>query len=169
MNMNKLDKKNRAGYLKLIIIVGLVVLFDQASKLVILKTLPLYHSVTVISGFFDITHVQNPGGAFGFLSSQSPVVRNIIFIVVSSLATCLIFYFYKNTPKTHPLLSAAFALILGGAAGNLIDRVRFGKVVDFLDFYIGNLHWPAFNIADSAISIGMAILLFHMIFKKMPE
>jgi len=169
MNMNKLDKKDRAGYLKLIIIVGLVVLFDQVAKLVILKNLPIYHSVTVISGFFDITHVQNPGGAFGFLSSQSPVVRNIIFIVVSSLATCLIFYFYKNTPKTHPLLSAAFALILGGAAGNLIDRVRFGKVVDFLDFYIGNLHWPAFNIADSAISIGMAILLFHMIFKKMPE
>lgn len=169
MNMNKLDEKNRAGYLKLIIIVGLVVLFDQASKLVILKTLPLHHSVTVISGFFDITHVQNPGGAFGFLSGQSPVVRNIIFIVVSFLATCLIFYFYKNTPKTHPLLSAAFALILGGAAGNLIDRVRFGKVIDFLDFYIGNLHWPAFNIADSAISIGMTILLFHMIFKKMPE
>jgi signal peptidase II len=81
----------------------------------------------------------------------------------------VIFLLYKNTPKTHSLLAAGFALIFGGAAGNLIDRIRFGKVVDFLDFYIGNLHWPAFNIADSAITIGIAIFIFHILFKKMPE
>jgi signal peptidase II len=85
------------------------------------------------------------------------------------VAVGLIFYFYKKTPTEHSWLTAAFALIFGGAIGNLIDRIRFGMVIDFLDFYVGNLHWPAFNIADSAISIGIGIFLYHLIFKKMPE
>lgn len=67
------------------------------------------------------------------------------------------------------MLATGFSLILGGAVGNLIDRIRFGEVVDFLDFYIGNYHWPAFNVADSAISVGIAIFLFHLLLKKMPE
>ena len=81
----------------------------------------------------------------------------------------MVFYFYKSTPVTHRFLSAAFALIFGGAVGNLIDRFRFGSVVDFLDFYIGNYHWPAFNIADSAITGGIFIFIYHLLFKKMPE
>ena len=81
----------------------------------------------------------------------------------------MILYFYKNTPKKYSMLATGFALILGGALGNLIDRIRLGEVVDFLDFYIGSYHWPAFNVADSAISVGVAILLFHLVFKKMPE
>jgi signal peptidase II len=76
---------------------------------------------------------------------------------------------YKKTPATHPLLASGFALIFGGAIGNLIDRVRFGKVIDFLDFFIGNLHWPAFNIADSAISVGITIFAVHLVLKKMPD
>jgi signal peptidase II len=67
------------------------------------------------------------------------------------------------------LLATGFAMIFGGAIGNLVDRIRFGKVVDFLDFYIGNLHWPAFNVADSAVSVGIAIFIFHLLFKKMPK
>jgi signal peptidase II len=93
----------------------------------------------------------------------------MLFGLISSLAVGLIFYFYRNTPKTHPLLATGFALIFGGALGNLIDRVRFGKVVDFLDFYLGSYHWPAFNIADSAITVGVAIFLIHLVFKKLPE
>jgi len=103
------------------------------------------------------------------MAHQSSNVRNLLFLFISFLAICFIFYFYKNTPKTHPWLAAGFALILGGAIGNLIDRLRFGKVVDFLDFYIGSYHWPAFNVADSAITVGVSIFLIHLLFKKMPE
>ena len=156
-------------YLKLVIIAGLVIIFDQITKAVIQNTVPLYHSVTVIPGFFSITHIHNPGGAFGFMANKSPGLRNLLFLLISSLAICLIFYFYKKTPRKYSLLSACFALILGGAVGNLIDRIRFGKVVDFLDCYIGSYHWPAFNVADSAITVGVVIYVILVIFKKMPE
>ena len=160
--------KFKANYLKLIGVAGLVMIFDQIPKAIILNTLPLYHSISVIPGFFNITHIHNPGGAFGLFANQSSSLRNVFFLFISILAVFLIYYFYKNTPKTHPLLATGFALIFGGAIGNLIDRIRFGEVIDFLDFYIGNYHWPAFNVADSAISVGIAIFLFHFLFKKMP-
>ena len=155
-------------YLKLTIIAGAVIILDQITKAVILYSLPLHHSISVIPGFFSITHIQNPGGAFGFMANQSSALRSIIFLFFSSLAICLIFYFYKKTPEKYSLLAMGLALIFGGAIGNLIDRIRFWKVVDFLDFYVGDLHWPAFNIADSAISIGMAIFVYHFVFKKLP-
>ncbi len=155
-------------YKKLAVISGLVVILDQITKILILKNLPLYHSVTIIPGLFNITHIHNPGGAFGFMAHQDSSLRNFLFILLASVAVCFIFYFYKNTNRTHPFLASGFALILGGAIGNLIDRIRFGKVVDFLDFYIRNYHWPAFNVADSAITVGVAVFIFHLLFKKMP-
>lgn len=156
-------------YTRLVVIGGLVVILDQLTKALILAYLPFHHSTPVIAGFFSITHIHNPGGAFGLMADLSAGLRTIVFLFISSLAVGLIFYFYKRTPQSHPWLAAAFALILGGAVGNLIDRIRFGIVVDFLDFYIGQLHWPAFNIADSAISVGIAIFVFHLLFKKMPD
>ncbi len=164
-----MDLKNKEKYIKLVSIAGIVVLIDQITKILILKSLTLYHSIPVIPGFFNLTHVLNPGGAFGFMANQSSTVRVILFLLVSSLAICFIFYFYMNTPQTHPYLSASLAMIFGGAIGNMIDRIRFGKVVDFLDVYIKNMHWPAFNVADAAISIGMVIFIYHILFKKMPE
>jgi signal peptidase II len=156
-------------YLKLALIAGLVIVFDQITKAVIQNTVPLYHSITVIPGFFNITHILNPGGAFGFMANKSLGLRKLLFLLISSLAICLIFYFYKKTPRKYSLLCACFALILGGAVGNLIDRIRFGEVVDFLDCHIGSYHWPSFNVADSAITVGIVIYVFHVIFKKMPE
>jgi signal peptidase II len=155
--------------IKLLLIAGSIVLLDQFTKVLVLRYMPLYHSVTVIPGFFDLTHIQNPGGAFGFLAGSDPRLRTAVFLFFSLLAVGLILWFYIKAPATHPYLAAAFAMIFGGAVGNLIDRVRFGKVTDFLDFYVGNLHWPAFNVADSAISIGIMIFLLHLLFKKMPE
>ncbi|MEJ2166878.1 MAG: signal peptidase II, partial [Desulfobacterales bacterium] len=136
-------------YIRLAVVAGLVVLADQVSKALILKYLPLHHSISVIAGVFDITHILNPGGAFGLMANMSAVVRTIVFLFISSMAVGLIFYFYHKTPGNYKFLATGFALIFGGAIGNLIDRVRYGRVVDFLDFYIGNHHWPAFNIADS--------------------
>jgi signal peptidase II len=156
-------------YNRLVVIAGLVVLIDQLSKAIILKRLPLHHSIPVIPGFFDITFIFNPGGAFGFLAGQPSILRHVFFLGVSSMAVCFVFILYRKIPQTHLLLATAFALIIGGAVGNLIDRVRFEKVVDFLDFYLGKYHWPAFNVADSAISVGMAIFVYHLVFNKMPD
>jgi len=150
-------------------IAGSVVVVDQVTKWIILDRLDLYHAIPVVPGFFNITHVQNPGGAFGFLAQQSPLIRGIVFLLMSFLAVCLIFWFYRKTPPTHRFLAVGFALIFGGAIGNLIDRVRFGRVVDFLDFYLAGWHWPAFNVADSAITIGIAIFLLHVVLGRMPE
>jgi len=159
----------RAKLWMLLLVVGGVVALDQLTKAIVQNTVPLYSSVAVIPGFFNITHVHNPGGAFGFLAGASDVVRTIMFLVVSLLAVALILWFFIKTPATHRWLAAGFALILGGAAGNLIDRVRFGKVIDFLDVYVGDLHWPAFNVADSAITVGIGIFVLHLFFKKLPE
>jgi signal peptidase II len=156
-------------YIKLAVIAGGVVLFDQLTKALVLRTVPLNTTIPVIGGFFNLTHIYNPGGAFGLMANLSATLRAIIFLFISSLAVAVIFYFYKKTPAHYTSLAAAFALIFGGAIGNLIDRIRLGMVIDFLDFYLGNWHWPAFNVADSAISIGIGIFLYHIVFKKMPE
>ncbi|MFZ0613241.1 MAG: signal peptidase II [Desulfobacterales bacterium] len=159
----------KGQFIKLLLIAGAVVLLDQFTKILVVRSLPLYHSIAVVPGFFDLTHVQNPGGAFGFLAGADSRLRAVVFLFVSLVAVGLILWFYFKSPSTHPWLSGAFAMIFGGAVGNLIDRIRFGKVTDFLDFYVGRLHWPAFNVADSAITIGIGIFLLHLVFKKMPE
>ena len=146
-----------------------VLLLDQVTKWLIVRHLPLYANITVIDHFFNITHILNPGGAFGFFAEQSPGIRKFIFLFLSSGVAVFVLWLYRKTAESHIFLSYGLALIFGGALGNLIDRFRFGKVVDFLDFYVGSLHWPAFNIADSAITIGMGILIYHIIFNKLPE
>ena len=156
-------------YLRLAVITGLVVLADQVTRALILAYLPYHQSITVVPGFFDLTHIHNPGGAFGLMANMSVTVRTIVFLLASSLAVGLIFYFYMKTPPSYVFLAVGFALIFGGAIGNLIDRIRLGIVIDFLDVYIGDYHWPAFNIADSAITVGIFIFGYHLLFKKMPE
>lgn len=155
-------------YYLLLAVATLVVIIDQVSKYIIVAHIGLYESITVIPGFFNIVHVQNPGAAFGLFSQQAPMIRNIVLIGASVIAMGVILYLFYQAPATYPLLSAGFALILGGAAGNMIDRLRWGKVVDFLDLYIGSFHWPAFNVADSAISVGMVVFAYYVIFRKVP-
>lgn len=155
--------------IRLLTVGGVIILADQITKVIILRTMVLGEIIQVIPGFFNITHVHNPGGAFGILAGQSEMVRILVFLVISTLAVGFILWMYRSVPKTHPMLANALALIFGGAIGNLIDRVRMGKVVDFLDCYIGTTHWPAFNVADSAICVGVGIFVYHIVFKKMPE
>ncbi len=145
-----------------------VVVLDQISKAAVLKLMPLYKSIVVIPGLFNLTHVHNPGGAFSFLAHNGSPWRHWIFFGAGFFALALILYFHSQTPKTHPYLALALSLIFGGAIGNLVDRVRFGEVVDFLDFYAGPWHWPTFNVADSAVTVGIGIFVAHLIFKKMP-
>ncbi len=148
---------------------GTIVILDQITKAMVLARMPLYHSTEVIPGFFNLTHVLNPGGAFGFLAGQSPTVRQILFVVATCLAIAVIVYYFHRLPAGHRWLAAALPLIVGGAIGNLIDRLRFGSVVDFLDFYIGSWHWPAFNVADSAITAGIGILIGCLVLGRLPD
>lgn len=137
----------------------LVVLLDQATKAWIISTMRIYDSFVVIEGFFSITHVRNPGAAFGFLAGAPPLFRHIFFLAVTVAAIALILHYLRVSRIEEPSLVSALALILAGAVGNLIDRIRFGEVVDFLDVYIGSHHWPAFNVADSAITVGAVVLM----------
>ncbi|MFA4915851.1 MAG: signal peptidase II [Syntrophales bacterium] len=141
-----------------------IILLDQITKAYISSTMPLHESFVVIEGFFNITYIRNPGAAFGFLRCASPAFRHIFFLSAGTIALLLILYYIRKSRELP--LTFALSLILSGAVGNLIDRVRFGDVVDFLDVYIGTYHWPAFNVADSAISIGATILILIILKQK---
>ena len=148
-------------------IAGLVVLVDLATKEIILHKVALYESLEVIPGFFSITHVRNTGVAFGLFAGRPDGFRVLFFLVMTCVAIFVILFMYVKTSKKEAWVNRAFCLIVGGAIGNLVDRIRFGEVIDFLDVYIGSAHWPAFNVADSAISIGVGLLFFHALTSRM--
>ena len=148
------------------ITVTAVVLLDQATKAGIASKMLLYDSSIIIKGLLNLTYVRNPGAAFGFLSHAAPVFRSAFFILTTVSAIGLIFYYIAMSKENETGLVFALSLILGGAAGNLIDRVRFGEVVDFIDVYWKTYHWPAFNVADAAISVGACIMIFEMLRRK---
>ena len=146
----------------------LVVLADRLSKLSIERNLSLHDSISLIPGFFRLTHVENTGAAFG-LFADSPSEWKIAGLVMFSLIALIIVaaLLWKNS---HTMTTTGFglSLILGGAIGNLWDRVFSGHVVDFLLFYVGQYQWPAFNVADSAIVVGAGLLVFEILFTKSP-
>lgn len=151
------------------VIAALILLLDRTSKFVVARTIMLHDSQVVLPGFFRLTHVQNPGAAFGLLS-DSPAQWKIGVLISFSLAALAVvsFLLWKNS-HTLSTTGIGLALIMGGALGNLWDRVLNGRVVDFLDFYISGYHWPAFNVADSAIVIGAALLVGEILFKPAAE
>ncbi len=138
----------------------IVLALDQASKYFISKLLSFGRSFALIPNLFDLTLVHNTGSAFGFFKG------NLIFLLITTtLSIGLLIYLYLVYARFHKGLALALGLILGGALGNWIDRFFRGFVIDFLDFYWGVHHWPAFNVADSAITIGACILGFFVIRK----
>lgn len=139
-----------------------IFLLDQLTKWIISENLALYQSIPIIP-FFSLTLLHNAGAAFSFLSDAGGWQRWLLIAVAIGVGALLLVSLYK-TPKTDRLLAVAISLILGGALGNLYDRVVLGYVIDFFDFYYGMYHFPAFNIADSAISIG-AFLMFIDLFR----
>ena len=138
-----------------------LVLIDQISKLQIVAKLNPGERIAVIPGLFDLTLTYNPGAAFGILAGLPATTRHIVLGVTTVLALALVFYFMLRDYRNDSVAKFALVMILAGAAGNIIDRVRLGVVIDFLDFYVGSWHWPAFNVADSAICVGVAILLLR--------
>lgn len=144
----------------------LVLLLDQGSKWLVLDRIALHESISIIPGFFRLTHVQNRGAAFG-LFSDSPAPWKVGLLILFSLAALLVVsrLLWKNSHR-FSATGFALALILGGAMGNLWDRLQDGFVVDYLDFYLGGYHWPAFNVADSAIVIGAFVLVAEILFSR---
>jgi len=149
-------------YVIFLLTAPVLIVIDQITKVYIDSSMALHDSLPVIPGFFSITYVRNPGAAFGFLADASPLFRSIFFLGISAAAIGLILYYIHKSRHDEPFLIFALSLILSGAVGNFIDRARFGEVIDFLDVYIGSHHWPAFNVADSAISVGAVILIIEM-------
>lgn len=149
------DREKRVTAAALISLV--IVVVDQVTKQMILEWLPLDSGYEVIPGFMNIVHARNPGAAFGIPGSRW------FFIAASVLAVMVIGWLIAKTNERDSALLAGYSLFLGGALGNLIDRVRLGEVIDFLDFYAGRLHWPAFNVADSALCAGTALFFIHVL------
>lgn len=145
---------------------SVIILCDQVTKMYVGSAMYLNESVEVVKGLFNITYVRNPGAAFGFLSNLSPVLRTGFFVTVSVAAIVFIIVIIRKIKDRAFSSIFSLSLILSGAIGNLIDRVRYGEVIDFLDFHLGPHHWPAFNIADSAISIGAVILILELVKRK---
>ncbi|WP_068545763.1 signal peptidase II [Thalassotalea crassostreae] len=132
-------------------------ILDQVTKQAVVALMD-YREVIPVMPFFNLTHVYNPGAAFSFLADQGGWQRWFFTAIAAGVSVALVVWLAK-TPKKDTLISISFALILSGAMGNLIDRMMYGYVIDFLDFYVGNKHWPAFNVADSAIFIGAALMI----------
>jgi signal peptidase II len=146
-----------------------IIILDQITKAAIVAKFIKHESYAVIDGFFNLVYVMNPGAAFGFLANMSETFRYIFFIGITLVVILCIIYYIVKSKQQNRLMVISLALIFAGAVGNLIDRVRFGAVVDFLDVYIGTAHWPAFNVADSAISIGAMLMIWEMIMKREKE
>jgi len=140
-------------------IAAAVLALDQASKWLALARLVLHEPVPLLP-FLNFTLVYNKGAAFGFLSTASGW-QNLFFIGVALAAAAVILYLLRRTDARDRWMAVALMLILGGAIGNLVDRLVYGHVVDFIDVYYGTWHWPAFNIADSAITLGAVLLIFE--------
>ncbi len=147
-------------YRLVLVIMAVVVCADQLSKWYIGQRLELYQSLTVVEHYFNICHVHNNGAAFGILADSA--IRVPLLIAVALLASGVILWLLARLPLAQRWQRLGLALVFSGAVGNLIDRIRLGVVVDFIDVHWYGHHWPAFNVADSAISVGVALLLLDV-------
>jgi signal peptidase II len=143
-----------------------ILVLDQLTKMIVDRTMSLHQSIPIIVGFFSLTYVRNTGAAFGIFAGSHEAFRLPFLILVSVLALGFVVVMLKRLRDEETGLITALSFIIGGAIGNLVDRVLYGEVIDFLDFYWSNYHWPAFNVADSCITVGVLITLYYLIKAK---
>lgn len=140
-----------------------IVVLDQITKAIVRAWLPLHDSATIIPGFLDFTHIRNTGAAFGFLDAVNFPGKTVVISLIATAALVGI-GMYSAALSSHQLFArTGLALVIGGAAGNLIDRIFMGSVVDFVDAYFGTWHFWTFNVADSAITVGVIIMILDML------
>lgn len=136
-----------------------LIIIDQFTKFMVTLHIPQNYSIGVIYNFFQLTHIRNPGVAFGLFSDSQAEYKVMFFIVFSAIAIVAILVFYHNTNDDMKLAQIGLILLFSGAIGNLIDRILYHEVIDFLDFYYKSYHWPAFNVADSCITVGVVLVM----------
>ena len=161
------DRTSRSSFY--LWIAGVIVALDQVAKALVDRYLELHESRTIVEGLARLTYVQNRGAAFGILSEADLPYQSVLFSLVSVIALGAIAVYAWKLPADSRLPRTALALIMGGAVGNLLDRVRLGYVIDYVDVYWGRHHWPAFNVADSAISVGVALLVLDILRSPQPD
>ena len=152
-----------SGYLALAGVGGLVFALDRLTKSAISSSLPVGGSRGVIDGFFDLVHFRNTGMAFSLFADSEPWFREWVLPAAQIAIVVLVVLMFRSLGESAPMSRLALALVLGGAAGNLYDRMLHGYVTDFLDFYLASYHWPAFNVADSAITVGAGLLILDSV------
>jgi len=150
-----------------LILSAIVILLDIWTKWLVVARIDLHEAIPVIPHFFQLVHVRNTGAAFGIGANAASRIVPLLLNLGAIAVFCVVVVYALRSAVSDRLLQTGLHLILGGAIGNLLDRFRFGYVVDFLDVYTGTHHWPAFNVADSAICIGIALLFLDM--RKKPE
>ena len=148
-----------------LLIAAVIILLDQLTKWWIVEQVMNPPRVIPVTSFFNLVMGWNRGVSFGMFASDSPLNRWILPIIALAVVAALTVWMWRNTDR---LITSAIALVIGGALGNVIDRIRFGAVADFLDFFFGSYHWPAFNVADIAITCGAGLLIFDSLFRN-PE
>ncbi len=147
-------------YVILIFVLVLGLALDLVTKMLVLRSLPLGSQIPLVPGFFNLVHVHNKGAAFGLLGGLSPEFTRLFFIATTSVVLAVVGYLWYRLPGDSWPAALGYSLIMAGALGNLIDRVRLGEVVDFLDLYWGRYHWPAFNVADCLVCLGAGWLVW---------
>jgi signal peptidase II len=149
-----------------------IVVLDQVSKYIVMTRIDISRSIPVIGGFFNLVHTRNRGMAFGMFNRPGSDLGYYLLLSATFVAVILLLFWFSRLKQQERILAPGLALILGGAIGNLVDRIRLQEVIDFLDFYIGSYHWPAFNVADSAITVGTFWVVLSLLFltpRKSPE
>jgi|ERR1041385_2423409 signal peptidase II len=147
-----------------VLIAAAVILLDRIAKLLVIQRIPVAHEIPIIPGLFQLSHWENTGAAFSMFADSSSPWRTAGLITFSVVACAIVCYLLWKQGDALNSIAISLCLILGGAIGNLWDRLRQGTVTDFLDFYIGNHHWPPFNVADSAIVVGAVLLMARITF-----
>jgi signal peptidase II len=151
-------------YLALLFVSGVLIVMDQYTKFMVSLNIPRNYSINVVEGFLNLTHIRNSGVAFGLFASQQSEYKALMFIAISTIAIIAILVIFHQNPKEKKIVQTGLILIFSGAIGNLIDRSLHGEVIDFVDFFIKGYHFPAFNIADSCITIGVALMVVDLFF-----
>jgi len=158
----------RRDYIFFIITALAVVIIDQISKIAVAGSIMYYESVPIIDGFLNLVHVRNRGMAFGLMNRPDAQLSFYFLVAATVIAIILLILWFRSLKGESRGLVFGLSLVLGGAIGNLIDRLRLKEVVDFIDFFIGNYHWPAFNVADSAVTVGVFWILINVVFFTSP-
>ncbi len=161
--MTEREKSGLGRYAAWLGIVILIVAIDQATKWAIVEWVDLYGRVP-INSFINLTHQQNAGAAFSFLADASGWQRWFFIVLASLVSLVILIWLWRIRKEGHFILAAGLVFVLGGALGNLVDRVRFGYVTDFIQVWFGNWAFPSFNVADSAITVGAALLVIDAVF-----